>query len=196
MTAAQDQAREPGSTRELILQAAIRRFAAAPFEEVSLRKIATDVGVDVAYVHRSFGSKEALFAEALQVSAGPGIAGEICTGAFVPELVEKLFAAARERGDTGAGPMDMLIRSLASPKASAMLRDKISADFIEPMSERLDDHAALRASFMVAILLGFGIAQDVMRLEPLVRASESEIASALKSALQAMVDADLKPKGS
>lgn len=191
MSAKRESSRETTSTRKLILQAAIRRFAAAPFEEVSLRRIATDVGVDVAYVHRSFGSKEALFAQALEASAGPSIMSEVGAGDFVPELVKRLFAVARERGEDGTGPMDMLIRSLASPKASAMLRDKVSADFIDPMSTRLADHARLRASFMIAVLLGFGIARDVMRIEPLSSADEAVIRRALQSALQAVVDADL-----
>jgi len=57
-------------TRERILEAAIRQFSRRSYEQTGLRDIATDVGVDVAYVHRCFGSKENLFAEALRAAIG------------------------------------------------------------------------------------------------------------------------------
>ncbi|MFD2029187.1 TetR/AcrR family transcriptional regulator [Ancylobacter dichloromethanicus] len=57
-----------GTTRQTILTAAAKRFASASYDEVSLRDISADVDVDVAYVHRSFGSKENLF------PGGPGVA--------------------------------------------------------------------------------------------------------------------------
>lgn len=44
--------------KERILKAAIRRFARHSYEDTGLRDIANDADVDVAYVHRSFGSKD------------------------------------------------------------------------------------------------------------------------------------------
>ena len=54
------------TTRGEILCAARRRFLAESYENVGLRDIAGDVGVDVALVGRYFGSKDALFREVLQ----------------------------------------------------------------------------------------------------------------------------------
>ncbi len=51
------------TTRERILEAAMLRFSKASYDATGLRDIAADVGCDVAYVHRCFGSKERLFAE-------------------------------------------------------------------------------------------------------------------------------------
>lgn len=58
-------------TRERILKAAILRFSTHSYEATGLRDLAADVGVDVAYVHRCFGSKEKLFREALKASMKP-----------------------------------------------------------------------------------------------------------------------------
>lgn len=41
------------TTRERILKAAILRFSAHSYDNTGLRDIAADVGVDMAYVHRS-----------------------------------------------------------------------------------------------------------------------------------------------
>jgi AcrR family transcriptional regulator len=40
------------------------RFTRTSYEQTGLRDIAADVGIDVAYVHRCFGSKKRLFAKA------------------------------------------------------------------------------------------------------------------------------------
>jgi len=48
----------PQSTVDRILAAAVKRFATNSYEATGLRDIASDAGVDVAYVHRRFGSKE------------------------------------------------------------------------------------------------------------------------------------------
>lgn len=60
--------RSGAATRRRIIDAAAARFARQSFEETGLREIAADAGVDVAYVHRSFGSKERLFEETLRQS--------------------------------------------------------------------------------------------------------------------------------
>ena len=59
------------TTRDRILKAAILRFSAHSYDDTGLRDIAADVGVDMAYVHRSFGSKEKLFYEAVKASGRP-----------------------------------------------------------------------------------------------------------------------------
>src|ERR1700738_1364837 len=59
------------ATRDRILNAAIERFTRTSYEQTGLRDIAADVGIDVAYVHRCFGSKKRLFAEAVRAAMQP-----------------------------------------------------------------------------------------------------------------------------
>ncbi|WP_018267634.1 TetR/AcrR family transcriptional regulator [Methylosinus sp. LW4] len=68
MRAKRKESRGGEKTRERILQAALARFGSASYEDVKLRDIAAEFGVDVALVHRAFGSKEQLFAAALTAS--------------------------------------------------------------------------------------------------------------------------------
>ena len=60
---------EPNSatTRDRVLSAALAQFLTQPYDKATLRSIARDARVDVAYVHRLFRSKQALFAEVLSV---------------------------------------------------------------------------------------------------------------------------------
>src|SRR5215207_4610014 len=56
-----------GDTREAILAAARRLFAAQGFKSATVRAIAADAGVDPALVIRHYGSKAELFAEAVDI---------------------------------------------------------------------------------------------------------------------------------
>ena len=63
--------RNAAATRTAILDAARERFAAESYDDVGMRDIARDVGVDAALISRYFGSKDDLFLAALD-SCGDG----------------------------------------------------------------------------------------------------------------------------
>ena len=53
--------RNANATRQAILEAARERFCAESYDDVGMRDVARDVGVDAALISRYFGSKEDLF---------------------------------------------------------------------------------------------------------------------------------------
>ena len=57
--------RNAEATRAAIHDAAMERFSRESYDDVGMRDIAGDVGVDAALVSRYFGSKEDLFASVL-----------------------------------------------------------------------------------------------------------------------------------
>ena len=59
------------ATRDAILTSAIRAFARAGYDGVGVREIAGDAGVTAMMVNRYFGSKEQLFAEAVEAAFAP-----------------------------------------------------------------------------------------------------------------------------
>lgn len=169
-------------TRDRILEAAVRRFARQSYEETGLRDIAADASVDVAYVHRSFGSKEMLFAEAVRASTGidrlladekQDMSGHLAGQAF--------------RGDDQAseetGPLDVIIHSLSSPAASRVVRERIVGDFVEPLGARLDDPSLLRAAVIGALLAGIGIFRNVLEIEPLREAAGGNLETLLATTI-------------
>ncbi|WLS00682.1 TetR/AcrR family transcriptional regulator [Shinella sumterensis] len=103
------------TTRERILKAAMLRFSTHSYEETGLRDIAADVGVDMAYVHRSFGSKEKLFREAVDAIVRPEMwfVGE--PGELHQSLSDEVLS---EKGVDEIRPFDIIVRSFSSPEAS------------------------------------------------------------------------------
>lgn len=149
-------------TRQRILVAASSRFAQGSYEEVKLRDIAADVGIDVALVHRSFGSKEQLFAAVL-MAASP--ANELLASdreELAAVFANNIFAL------QSTDALQIALRSLSSPQARDVLRGHSMIDFIGPLIAKLDDPARQqRAALFTACLLGIGILRDVLQIEAL-----------------------------
>ncbi|HEY8063665.1 MAG TPA: TetR family transcriptional regulator [Methylosinus sp.] len=159
--------RSGDATRRRILAAAIARFAHASYEEVKLRDIAADVGVDVALVHRSFGSKEQLFAAAVV---------EACPSALLSQdrgRLSGLFASFALESQQHDG-LHIFVRSLTSPLARDLIRACCYRDFIGPLAAKLDGpDAQQRAALFVSCLIGFSILREVLRVEPLLAGQDS-----------------------
>lgn len=153
--------------KQRILEAAIRRFARHSYEETGLRDIATDAKVDVAYVHRSFGSKEQLFAAALRATLDPDRLFVQGRGNQEANLVKQVFARDRRGARAEISPLDIVIRSLSSRPAATVLRQFILVEIIRPLSRNIEDHEGIRASATCAFLMGLGILRNVLELEPL-----------------------------
>ena len=159
--------RSASLTRQRILKAALARFTEVSYEEVGLRDIARDVGVDVALVHRSFGSKDQLFAEAFRAAAQ----SERLLSSTKIELGAALARNIFERGDDAtpgnADALQIFVHSLSSPRAKEALRSFIVKDFITPLATRLDDRALERGALITACLVGISILRNVLQVKPL-----------------------------
>lgn len=131
---ARSTARAAAAKREQILEAAILRFARQSYEETSLRAIAADVSVDVAHVHRFFGSKELLFAEAVRATTRPERFLGTSPGLLATKLSTEPPSHKAPRHNDEVGPFDIVMRLLSSREASRILHDSALTDFIEPIS--------------------------------------------------------------
>ncbi|MBC9176819.1 TetR/AcrR family transcriptional regulator [Pseudoroseomonas ludipueritiae] len=154
-------------TRRRILEAAMLRFAQHTYEETKLRDIAADVGVDVALVHRSFGSKEKLFTEVVNIAVQPQrlFAGE--RDELTARLTARIMEPSLDQALRVIDPLDILVRNLLSPEAIPLLREVLVRDVITPLVPKLDDLAPQRAALLAACLVGISIFRHVLRTEPL-----------------------------
>ncbi|MFD2252735.1 AcrR family transcriptional regulator [Pseudochelatococcus lubricantis] len=180
------------STRERILKAAMLRFSAHSYEETGLRDVAADVGVDPAYVHRCFGSKEKLFLEAVRAAARPerlfsGDADELAS-----TLASELFA---ERGENEIRSLDIVIRSFSSPAASRVLRDSLMEDFVGPLLRKRGQVSEKRAALVAAFLIGAGILRDVVRADPLLGQDEGELQEIIVQTIEELMNGDAVQEG-
>ena len=183
-------ARTGGATRGRILNAAILRFARSSYETVGLRDIAADVGVDVAYVHRCFGSKERLFAEALEATVEPAKLFDGPAEDLAGLLAKQTFARYKGRGRNTVGPLDIIIRSLSSSEASRVLREFTRDDIIRPLAEKIGQEADTRAAVITALLAGIGILRNVLRIDPLTEVEGGELEKLIAQTINGIVAAD------
>lgn len=153
------------TTRERILKSAILRFSAHSYEATGLRDLAADVGVDISYVHRCFGSKENLFREAIRAVAQPerlfGGDGEDLGDDLAKEILAK-------KDGNEVRPLDIIIHSFSSPDASRVLHDLLLADFIAPLTRKREGVSDRQAALIAGFMMGVGILKDVIGAEPLL----------------------------
>lgn len=166
MSLALKRRRNGPATREHILEAATQRFCEHSYEDTRLRDIAADVGVDVALVHRAFGSKEQLFNEAMKAAFRPHTLLDAIQTDTAAAVARRAFEP--DPGRTAAtDPLAMLVRSLSSPQALPLLREFTQADFVAPLAERFAVPGLQRAVLVTACLAGIKIFRDVLALEAL-----------------------------
>ncbi|MAS15405.1 MAG: TetR family transcriptional regulator [Nitratireductor sp.] len=151
------------TTRDRILNAAIARFSRNSYDDTGLRSIAEDVKVDVSYVHRCFGSKQALFSAALQEA----VRQSNFFPARAPGLGGHLVRLILERRNDGcnAAAFEMLLCSTGSRDVKPLVREAVTRSFIEPFFEEFPDATKQEVAFAAALLVGIAACEDVLHLE-------------------------------
>lgn len=177
----------PGpSTKDRLLKAAMHRFSTQSYDTTTLRDLAADVGVDVAYAHRCYGSKEKLFAAALRATLETervlGSADKLSV-ALAKEVVTK-------RAPGEIRPFDIAFRSFSSPDASQVLREILATDIIAPMTGRCPELSEMRAALVVAFLAGLCIFKDVIEADALVGSDPSYLERAVVQAIEGIISGD------
>jgi len=176
-------------TRQRILDAALTRFARASYEEVRLRDVALDVGVDVALVHRAFGSKELLFTEAVRAALHSERLVAPEQGGLVGMLTRDIFGPDSYAGSRRADALHIFIHSLSSPQARGVLNGFVASDLIAPLATRLQDPAPQRAALALACVAGISILRDILHVGPLLDGARQESEPLIKDILCACLGA-------
>jgi AcrR family transcriptional regulator len=175
------------ATREAMLASARRRFLQESYENVGLRDIASDAGVDVALVGRYFGSKEELFKEVLRVGKkrdwlDPGVAPA--------ELPAYLASLSTDEGDAErrqhAEGILIMLRSASSPKAAEIVRQALREDVLEPIAKLLPGaDPEIRSSLALAVFIGSTVMRTIMAVEPLCECDTGAVRLKMQRLLEA-----------
>ncbi|BBH70978.1 TetR family transcriptional regulator [Actinoplanes sp. OR16] len=176
--------RDAAATRQLLLDAARRRFAADGYTATSVRDIATEAGVNVALISRYFESKEGLF--------------RACLRGTVDELKQTTFEggprdlAARMAGGHDKAPHQLLLLLRSSGDETA---ERIRLEILQSIAARLATAAgrspespeiSLNAQFVLATALGVVILRSA-GLEPLAAADQEQIADRFEKVISALL---------
>lgn len=152
--------RNAAATREAILAAANARFLAESYDQVGMRDIARDVGVDPALISRYFGSKEDLFNAVLE---GCGDGSDLTAG-------DRATFGERVAHDLVYGPKKefklrwllLMLRSITSPKAAEIIQRGSREKFYQPFTDWVGgEDAELKARMTAGLIMGLTVSRDI-----------------------------------
>jgi AcrR family transcriptional regulator len=186
--------RDAAGTRQLLLEAARRRFAIDGYAATTVRDIADEAGVNVALISRYFASKEGLF-EACLVGAvdelGRTVAEDV-TLEQVPHTIARQLAGPRTSNHPNL--ILLLLRSSSDERA-----DQIRLGILRSFAERLasaagwrrddpdGDRLILNAQIALAATFGIAILRSSTALEPLASAGEQDLVGPLHNLIDALL---------
>lgn len=172
--------RDAAASRQLILDAARRRFAQLPYGDVGLRLIGRDADVDPALVSRYFGNKGGLFQELLANPAGDA-AGSWDTDLF--DLVDAALTG-RDENEQRLHRLLIIVRSIASQPVAELAHRVLLHDFLEPLAMSLTgEDRRQRAVLALSLVVG------ALAIEPALASEVSdkqceELAASYKKVLE------------
>jgi AcrR family transcriptional regulator len=176
------------ATREAILHSAMAAFARHGYDGIGVREIAERAGVTAVLVNRYFGSKEKLFAEAVELAFADN---SLFEGEFT-ELANRLTAVIMANTETHAEPNDallLLLRSAPNPRAAEILRESIARQFERPLKSLLQGpRAGERAAMILTLIAGFQLMRKVICTKALSEANRGSLSGELKMMFQRLID--------
>lgn len=188
------------SARQSILEAARVTFGELGYAHTSLRTVAHAAGVDVSLLSYYFGSKEALFAEALELPARPA------------DLIR--MALETPAADLGRSMVRLILNAWAKPELTIPFQgiiesnvlhpaawDEVNRFFtdqvIAPIAAALGggEEAELRAALALSHLSGLMLLRFACGLAPLSRTSIDDLVDLVGPVIQGYLTGPLPAGG-
>jgi len=188
-------------TREAILQAAREQFAERGYDGATIRAIAAAAGVDPALVHHFYGTKERLFAAAMQLPFVPSEAIAVALAdrpAGQPpgaHLVRTALALWDSPGVREAF-VGILRSALTSDQAAAMLREFVSQAILAPVASLAigtdPEQTPFRTSLVGSHMLGLALTRYVLQLPAVATADADALAGAIGPTIDRYLTGDIE----
>ena len=186
------QGRRPGAngTRQVILDAARARFAKDGYTGSTIRKIATDSGVDASLVMQFFGSKDELFREVMAIT--PSALSRI-SGAFegprdsLGERVTRAFLEVWDGAPEDSEPFIAMLRAaISNEQASVQLRDLIQTRVVHDLASR-DPDMTVRVEIVSSMLIGVIVGRRIVHVAGIVEQDRESLVGVIAPAVQAIL---------
>ncbi|HEX2049200.1 MAG TPA: TetR family transcriptional regulator [Actinomycetota bacterium] len=193
--------RRPGDSgaREAILEAARANFAARGYDGATIRNIARDAGVDPALVHHYFGSKERIFAAAVDFPFDPS---KVLPSVVEPgieglgERLVRLFVTVWDEAPTRSPLLTLMRSAVTHDPAAALLREFIEREVLARIAGAIDrPDRRLRAALASSQLVGLAMLRYFVHVEPLASAPRDEIVRCVAPAVQHCLAGDFAAAG-
>ena len=179
--------RNAAATRDSILEAARQRFSRHSYDDVGVRDVAGDAGVDASLISRYFGSKEDLFASALDSCGGPTDMFDGPRETFGRRVADQIVYNPK-RGDKLLG-MQIMLRSVGSARASEIVQASASENFFNPFIAWMGaPDAEVRVRILGGLMMGLSISRELGDGFGLDEADCEKLRDRLAVMIQAIVD--------
>lgn len=179
--------RNAEATRADILTTARKHFARDGYDEVGLRDIAGEVGVDAALISRYFGSKEDLFLRVMEsCENGQGfMVGERAT--WGRRVAEQVMVAQKPQSKMDG--LLIMLRSIGSTKAMELIRNSSEERFFRPLIKWMGGKdAAVRARLAANLVMGVALGKEITGGLPLDDAGKARFTERLARLLQDLLE--------
>jgi AcrR family transcriptional regulator len=181
-------ARDAEATRRAILDAAIDSFARSGYDGASTRDIAREAGIDPRLISRYYGSKEALFAQAVEETYRHPLM-------MVPGQNRAVAAALLSDAPLEqAKGLLLTIRSTGNERAVEIMRDHLERHYQRELADALPGPAPeTRAALLIAICSGVQMQRNVLRNRALRDPGTDALVDLLAAALDVIGRGDPSP---
>jgi AcrR family transcriptional regulator len=180
-----------GDTRQQLVDAARRRFAAEGFDRASVRAIAADAGVDASLIRHYFGDKAGLLVATMQLPVNPAEILRSIIAAGPDGLGVRLITGFLTAWDPHREVLASLVRTTftgaeAVPPALQVVQGVVVSSLREVLT---GPDAPLRADLIASQIIGLAMLRYVRPLEPLGSAPPARVVGWYGPAVQRLVDA-------
>ncbi len=174
-------------TRRRILETSRAVFAEVGYERATIRGIAAAAGVDKSSIIKYFGTKQALFREAVHWEIPVAELTSDDAAETADNYARSMLTAWAADPNS---PMAVLLRtSMTSDEAAELLRKHITTQAIEAVADTIDaPDARLRAALAGAMLMGIASQRFILRMPYLAEADIDDILRLVTPILQSLID--------
>jgi AcrR family transcriptional regulator len=180
--------RPSGATKERILAAAREEFSARGYDRTSVRSIGKAAGVDSALVHHYFGTKEQVFAAAIEVSFAPALEIPEAVSGGVDGMGERVarFMLRIWENPASREPLLAIMRSaVTNERAAAVFRGLVGRTVLARVAgELVVPDPEFRVQLAAAQLVGVVMLRYVVKVEPLASADTEQLVRLVAPTLQ------------
>lgn len=202
------QTRRPGrrsgdsGTSEAILEAARAQFAEHGYRGATIRAIAAQAKVDPALVHHFYGTKEALFAAAMQL---PVIPSQVLTAAIVAGLAEgdlgahvvKTALTVWESDGLKETFLGLIKSAVTSEQAAVMLREFVAESILGTLVRVVGvkgtgAEVEYRAAMVATQMVGLAMTRLVLGLPAVAQTSVDDLAATIGPSIERYLTGDIE----
>lgn len=180
-------------TRAAILTAARHLLASRGYEATTIRAVAKEAGIDPSMVMRYYGSKDGLFAAAVDVNLHLPLASELPVDRIGEMLARHLIS--RWEGELSDEFISLLLRSAGTNKGAAeQFRRIFEGQVLKFVRELTGDgpDARRRAAMVSSQVLGLSYCRYILELPAVVEIDAETLARTLAPVLQHYLTGDLE----